>query len=523
MNTPVDQLPDDVDSLRSVIDTQRSQLTYQKTRIEQLEHKLRLLQHRQFGPSSEKHSDQSELQLFNEVELLDDYQHENTVHDSVDVPTHTRQRKRARSLPENIPSVDVVHDLDENERQCDACGETLPPIGEQITTLLGVIPQQFYRIRHIRHKYACACKGCIKTAPMPAQPLPGTQASAQLLSHIAVSKYTDGLPLYRQEKIAAREGIDLPRSKQARWLIQTTSLLQIIYNLLQDTLFSHDITLSDDTGIQVLKEDGRRADNQSYLWIRRGGPPDRPVVLVDYAPSKSGETAYGLLSQCHGYLVCDAAPNFNKAIQRNTLTPVLCNDHSRRRFTDAIKGLDRKSKTKAWVASKAIAYYKSLYRLERAIRDDRADLKKRRRQEKAVPIWDEFIGWATNIQHQGVVDEKTRDALNSLLKHQTGLRQYCKDGRLPISNIRSEHIAKTIAIARKNMLFADTPAGARSSAMLFSMIETAKANSHNPHHYLSVLLTELPSATTVEQIEALLPWNLTPDQASFRYHALPRP
>jgi len=154
---------------------------------------------------------------------------------------------------------------------------------------------------------------------------------------------------------------------------------------------------------------------------------------------------------------------------------------------------------------------------------DSADQKKQRRQAKAVPIWNEFIAWATKIQQQGVVDEKTRDALSYLLNHHKGLREYCNDGRLPISNIQSEHVAKTIAIARKNMLFADTPAGARSSAMLFSMIETAKANNHNPHHYLSALLTELPNATDVEQIEALLPWNLSPEHASLRYNALPRP
>jgi transposase len=462
--------------------------------------------------------------LFNEAELLDDqHRHQQDDSDTVQVPPHTRKRKRPRAYPDDIPAVDVVHDLADDEKSCQACGETLNRIGEQITTQLGVIPLQYFLIRHIRYKYACDCKSCIKTAPMPASPLPGTQASAQLISYLAVSKYDHGLPLYRQEKIAAREGIDLPRSKQARWLIQATSLLQIIYNLLQDALFSYDITLSDDTGIQVLKENGRRADNKSYLWIRRGGPADKPVVLVDYAPSKSGETAYGLLSQCHGYLVCDAAGNFNQSIARNALTPVLCNDHARRKFTDAIKGLDKKLRTKAWVANKAIDYYKALYRIERAVANDTDTVRAQRRQEKAVPIWDAFIKWATKVQQSGVVDDKTRDALNYLLKHEIGLREYCKDGRLPISNIKSEHVAKTIAIARKNFMFADTPAGAKSSAMLFSMIETAKANNHNPHHYLSLLLTALPNASCVEEVEALLPWNLTPEQASERYQALPKP
>jgi len=545
MHTPVDQLPEDVDTLKRIVAEQQStitateqalkhsertihsqetQLTHKQTRIEQLEHRLRVMQHERFGKSSEKHPGQGELQLFNEAELLDEQgQRAPSDDDTVQIPAHTRKRKVARSLPEDLPTVELVYDLDDEQKTCDACGERLTPIGQVVTEQLGVIPLQYFRIHHIRQKHACQCKKCIKTAPMPALPLPGSQASAQLLAHIAVSKYTDGLPLYRQEKIAARQGLELPRSKMARWLIQITTLLQPVYNLSEDTFFDYDINASDDTGIQVLKEDGRRAESKSFLWIRRGGPPDKPVVLVDYARSKSGDTAYGLLSQCHGYLVCDAASNFNKTIARNALTPVLCNDHCRRNFTEAIKGLDKKHKTKAWIANKAIEYYKSLYRLERVIANDTDALKTQRRQEKAVPIWNAFIAWARKVQHQGVVDDKTRDALNYLLNHETGLREYCNDGRLPISNIKSEHIAKTIAIVRKNMLFADTPDGAKSSAMLLSMIETAKANGHNPHHYLTVLLTELPSASTVEDIEALLPWNLTPEQASLKYNALPKP
>ena len=537
MKRPVNALPEDVDSLKRVIaeqqsaiakneqtidsqaaqlDTQHSRLRFQQTRIEQLEQKLHFLQHARFGASSEKHLGQGDLQLFNEAELLDAQRVDEDI-ESVSVTAHTRQRKRARELPEDLPSVDVVHDLDDADKHCEVCGATMQRIGEECSTLLAVIPLQYFRIRHIRRKYACSCKGCIKTAPMPALPLPGTQASAQLLSHIAVSKYADGLPLYRQEKIAARVGIELPRSKQARWLIQTTSLLQPIYNLFQDTFFSYDICASDETGIQVLKEDGRRAENGSYLWIRRGGPPDKPVVLVDYARSKSADTASGLLSQCRGYLVCDAASSFNQVLKDNALTAVLCNDHARRKFDQALKGLNKTLRTKAWIAKKAINFYKELYRLERTMtkNGDNRKTKYQRRQDKAVPIWEAFIDWATTVHVQGVVDDKTREALAYLLKHEQGLRQYCEDGRLPISNIKSEHIAKTIAIARKNFLYADTPAGAKSSAMLFSMIESAKANSHNPHHYLSVLLSDLPNAKSVDDIEALLPWRLTPtSQAS---------
>ncbi len=280
------------------------------------------------------------------------------------------------------------------------------------------------RSRAHRLKYTCACKGCIRTAAM-----------------------------------ARREQLELPRAKLARWHIATGLATQPLYNLIQDAFFDYDIAQSDDTGIQVLKEAGRAPETKSYLWIRRGGPPDKPVVLLDYSPSKSGETAYGLLSEFRGYLVCDAATNFNLSIKTNGL----------------------------------------------------------------VPVWDEFIGWAKTIVQEGLAHGSSREALNYLLKHEQGLRRYCEVGRLPISNILAEHVAKKVAIARKNFLFADTPAGAKSTAMNYCLIETARANGHNAFQYLAVVLSALPSAASLGDYEALLPWNVTPDEIRHRYKGLPAP
>jgi transposase len=417
--------------------------------------------------------------------------------------------------------VDVVYDLDPGERDCD-CGEALQRIGEQVLEQLAVIPQQHYVIRHIRPTYACTCKQCIRTAVMPAQPLPGSRASAALLAHVMVSKYLDGLPLYRQEKIAARTGLTLPRAKLARWLIDASKVFQPLVNLLNDTFFSYDIAHSDDTGIQVLKEDGRAAANQSALWIRRGGPPDKPVVLVDYAPSKSGETAAGLLSDFQGTLVCDGAASFNAVARRQGLTLALCNDHARRRFHKVCVGLGRKKGGQS-IAQQGLRRYQRLYAIEREAKDLSDDERLAYRRQHAVPAWDDFLAWAEQAQRDGVSHAGTRDALAYLLKHAEGLRVYCTDGRIPISNIPAEHVAKTIAIARKNFLFADTAAGAAASGRLFSLIETARANGHNPQRYLTVLLTDLPNVTTVEQIEAMLPWNLTPAQIDARYAEYPKP
>ena len=473
------------------------------------------------------------MQWFNEAELLAAEQaaqapvtdldgNEPSDDAFTDVGGHKRKKARPRALPADLPRTDVIHDLSEADKVC-ACGQTLQPIGEDVSEQLSIIPQQFYVIVHHRLKYACACKACIRTASMPKAPLPGSQASAQLLAYSIVAKLHDGLPLYRQEKMAARVGLELPRAKLARWQIGAANGAQPLYNLMQDTFFDYDIAQSDDTGIQVLKEPGRAPENKSYLWIRRGGPPDKPVVLLDYSPSKSGETAYGLLCEFRGYLVCDAASNFNLSINKNGLVPVFCNDHARRKFVQAIRSLPNRDKTKGWVADKAIKFYKELYKIERDIGAYSPAMKHQHRQERAVPVWKEFIGWAKKLIDEGLAHASSRDALKYLLKHEQGLRRYCEDGRLPISNIKAEHVAKTVAISRKNFMFADTPAGAAGTAMNYCLIETARANGHNAFQYLSVVLTHLPNATTLEDYEALLPWNVTPDDIRRRYGELPVP
>lgn len=264
----------------------------------------------------------------------------------------------------------------------------------------------------------------------------------------------------------------------------------------------------------------------SWGRLGRGGAPDTPVVLLDYNVSKGSAVASSLLDQSKGYLVVDAAPSFNAIVGKNELKTVFCNDHSRRKFVEAGRNGPKADKTKStqeWVANKAIAFYKRLYKIEKQIKDLPPDQRYQRRLREAVPIWETFMEWAKQVQTLGVRHAKTRTALAYLINHETGLRRYCDDGRLPISNILTEHVAKTIAIARKNFMFCDTPAGAKSSALIYSILESAKANKHNPLHYITSILAAMPNTESVEDIETLLPWNLSPEQAEQLYLAQPAP
>lgn len=520
----IDRVEKSAETQTQKVGVLQDKIVQHKTRIQILEEQLQLLRAHQFGKRSEKLFNPDQIQLFNEAEVVadepQDEPDEASDDDTIDVPAHTRKRRRSQAIPEDLARVDVVHDLEDEQKCCDACGETMAHIGEDVSEQLCVVPQQHFAVRHRRQKYACQCKACIRTASMPAQPIPGSQASPRLLANVMERKYLQGLPLYRQEKIAERDGLDLPRSKLARWLITGSEVFVPFINLLEDSFFSFDVALSDDTGIRVLKEDGRAASSKSALWIRRGGPPDKPVVLVDYKVSKSGETVYKLLSDFKGYLVTDGADNFKLSVRRNGLCSVLCNDHSRRRFRNALQVAD---KDKSSIARTAMHWYGKLYRIETQTKHLEPDERHAIRQAQAVPVWDEFLAWAERVFTEGVAHGRTSEALSYLLKNRDGLRAYCLDGRLPISNIKSEHVAKTIAVMRKNFLFADTPSGATASARIFSVIETARANNHNPYQYLSVLLTELPQANSLEDIERLLPWNLTPEQVSVMFGAYPLP
>ena len=247
------------------------------------------------------------------------------------------------------------------------------------------------------------------------------------------------------------------------------------------------------------------------------------MVIVDYSPSRAGEVAKTLFDGFKGYLVCDGYSGYLPLSQSGDVILVNCNDHARRRFRKVVESVGKDHQADEIIAARALLWYQCLYDLEDEIKERSVEEKYTARQLKAAPLWAQFIAWARKIIDDGVHHKPTRSALQYLLNHQKGLQRYCEDGRLPISNIRAEHVAKVIAIPRKNFLFSDSKDGAKASAMIYSIIETARANGHNPHQYLSVMLTEFPVADTPEKIKALLPWNITPEQVTEKFNTYPTP
>jgi len=520
MSIALKSLPDDIAALKSLVAEQlacNEQLqvdkqaldhenTQLKVRVLTLQEQLNLALARRYTASSEKISP-DQIRLFNEAEV--DAQNA-SVEDEITVPTHTRKKRGRKKLPDALPRVEVVHALPEEERCCPHDGATLTEIGEVTSEQLDIVPARIQVIRHIRKQYACPCGQCIKTAPPPAQPIPKSLASAGLLAHITVSKYQDALPLYRQETILNRIGVDLPRATLANWMIRAGGLVQPIINLLRDRLLGYDIVQMDETPVQVLNETGKTAQSKSYVWLQRGGPPDQPVILYDYDPGRGAGVPERLLGDFKGYLQTDGYDGYNAVVALNGLTHVGCMAHARRKFSDAVKAQGRNKKRGN--AHRGLALIQKLYRIEKQCRQLSPEDRHARRQKHARPVLEEMRAWLEDVLPKVPPSTTTGKALNYLHNEWDKLIRYLEDGRLEIDNNGAENAIRPFVLGRKNWLFSASVKGVKASVNLYSLIETAKANGLEPYAYLRHLYTELPRAETVEEIEALVPGNLPKNQ-----------
>lgn len=533
-------LPADAQALRGLLIEQQRRAIAQieaqaieQIRAQTLEHirylyeQIALMRRRQFGASSESMSGQA--RLFDEAEVLAGEspgdEDETRDADATEAKAKsTRVRGKRAPLPAELPRVDIVHEVPESERVC-ACGTPMVVIGEDISEQLDLVPMKVQVLRHIRRRYGCP-KGehAPVSAPLPAQPLPKSNASPDLLAMLIAVKYVDGLPLARFEHVLGRSGVVVPRQTQARWIIGCAEVLQPVFNLLRDELFEGHLIHMDETVVQVLKERDKAASSNSYMWVQTGGPPGRAVVIYDYDPSRSGEVPKRLLAGFHGYLMTDGYDGYNAAVKAEGLAHLCCMAHARRGFIEASHGLP---KGKLGRAGEAIEMIRRLYRTEREVDaavidgetpEDRIARRLAARREHSVPVLEELRAWLDATLPKVPPQSALGKALAYLHKYWGRLKRYTERGDLPIDNNRCENAIRPFVLGRKAWLFSDTPAGANASAMIYSLAETAKANGLDPYAWMRLLMRALPAANSVDDYEALLPWNLHPDRLSIPFH-----
>ena len=348
----------------------------------------------------------------------------------------------------------------------------------------------------------------VKSAILPKHPLVRSMGSINLIAHVIISKYADGLPLYRMEGILSRYGGDISRATQANRVIKLAHQLQPLINLMREQQVSGDIIQMDETLLKVLKESGLKATSDKYMWVSRGGPPGQTSVLFEYDPSRKKKVPLRLLEDFSGYLQTDGYSGYNAVCIKNNATSAGCWEHARRKFREAQSTQPRDKKTqKPGKADMALAQINKLYRIERTIKEVSVDEKLKVRQKESIPVLEKPGGWIDRNLDKVPKDSLTGKALTYVNNQWDKLVVYCEDGRLNISNVLAENAICPFVVGRKAWLFSDTLKGAYASSVHYSLIETAKANHLEPYAYLFHVLNELPYADTVEKIEALLPWN----------------
>lgn len=304
----------------------------------------------------------------------------------------------------------------------------------------------------------------------------------------------------------------------ANWMIKLLGPMTPLLDLITDNQKTHDYLQADETRIQVLKETGKKATSDKWMWVIRGGPPNKPAVMFHYDPSRAGAVATRLLDGFTGTLQADGYSGYGVLCKDNPdIKRIGCFDHARRKFVDATRAADtKKKKGKPSKADVAISKIRKLYAIEKNIADKTTEEKYLARQEMAMPILNDLKRWLENNIAKVLKGGLTYKAMQYTLNQWEYLIGYCDDGNLNISNALAENAIRPFAVGRRNWLFSDTSKGAHASAAFYSLIETAKANNLEPYGYIKYILDNIAQADTLEKLEDLLPWNVPTDQATIK-------
>jgi transposase len=484
-----------------------------------LQEKLKLALYRQFGRHAEKFVGEGQPPLFdaNEAGVSGP---ERAAEATVTVAGHTRKQAGRKPLDEKIPRKDAIIDIAEEDKQC-ACGNPLTCIGEDITERLVMIPEQVYVVRYHVKKYAChECEGsgdedkpAVWTGKVPANIIPGSIATPELLSYVFTKKYCDYVPFYRQEGAFERIGVKLSRQNMANWQQQVCEKLQPLLNLLKEHLRSGNVAQMNETTMTVLDEPGRTNSQKSYMWLARGGPPGQPVLWYAYYETREKRHIGEILGGFSGYLQSDEYQSYESATEQDLsgVIHVGCWAHTRRKFFESTK-LTRGP----GLADAALSQIKGLYTVEQDLRKKLnnktidAEAFERQRREQCGPMLRAFHEWLEANQETVPPSSKIAEAINYALREWHTLERYVDDWQLTPDNNACERGIRPFVMGRKNWVMSGSPAGAKSSCELYTLIETAKANGWNPTKYLTRVFEQAATMRPSDDWGLLLPWNLAP-------------
>jgi len=422
-------------------------------------------------------------------------------------PTSKKRSKR-KVLPDHLPREDVIHDLGQGQKICQIDGAALVKIGEDVREELMFKPAKLWVRRHITPKYGCpACHEGVSCA-CPAAPrlLPGTVASPSILSHLVVSKFVDHLPLYRQEQIFARHKVEITRATLANWIIKVGQSFIPLVNLIRDEILSSDAIQCDETPVQVLKENGIQTAKKRYMWVMGRAGPGPKAILFEYGRGRGGDVATRLLGDYKGLLQVDGYKSYDQLYYSIANRRLGCMAHVRRKFVALLKTLPKHLRHEHPAAT-IVKMIGKLYEIEDEIRGMPSDFRRDVRQEKAAKIFAELVDFITSESLSVAKTSPYGIALNYAMNELPRVRLYLSHGECEIDNNAIENAIRPFALGRKNWLFSDTESGVESSAAIYTVLQTAKANGLNVSEYMDYILEALPACQSIDDYVKLLPWN----------------
>lgn len=496
-------------------------------KIQNLELNIQSLKKMLFGPKSEKSSnsnkDADQISFFetdtpaNEIlEEVSNRTKEDIIVESKDKKAKSPKAGIRKDKLRNVEVNIVEHNINVLE-VCPKCQNSLTKIGKNfVRQEIEYIPAKLVITNHFQSVYKCnACEknkasSTIVKASMPKPLLTHTFLSASLMSEIICNKYMYGLPLYRQERLWYEQGLVAPRNNMANWIIKIVEYyLEPLYNLMKKELLEKNSLMHvDETTMQCNKEEGRKASSNSYMWVMSSGKDEEiRGTIFRYANSRSRETAKEFLKGYAGTIVTDGYNGYNKL---KNVKHAECWSHARRYFIESIPLISNKLDTNS-LGYKGKEYCDKLFEIEKEIKELSVEDKLLKRKEASKAILEALFGWVNStLENTIITNDKLQKALTYVKNQREELSEFLKDGNIPLSNNLVERAIRPFAVHRKNWLFADSEAGANSNGVIYSIIESAKANSLNVNSYINYILNKLPQIEDITNesiLQKYLPWS----------------
>lgn len=495
----------DVDTLRGLVRDQleviaqrERAIVHKDARIAALTHELARLKRVQYAARSER-LDPNQRALFDEAMAADLAAVEAELEalsstPAQPVPAPPRRPAKRRPLPPELPRIETRHEPETCD--CTQCGQALVKIGEHVSEKLDCEPLKFFVRRDVYPQYACRCCERVVAEPVAPALLDRSIAAPGLLAQVVIQKYTDHLPLYRQEAIFARSGVELSRTSLAEWCGVVGLRLQPLVDALRRRLLSQGVLHADETPVAQL-DPGAGKTKRAYLFAYRTAD-QTPIVVFDYCPGRAGRHAQAFLGEdWRGALMVDDYAGY-KALFAQGITELGCWAHARRKFFDVHKA------SGSPLAAEALQRIAALYAIEAKVRDLDDSTRHRQRQQHLQPALGGFQHWLEELHPKVLGNSGLAKAIAYTRGRWPALVRVLDDGRYPIDNNPIENAIRPIALGRKNWLFAGSETAGRRAAAIMSLLATAKANGLDPHAWLTDVLTRLPT-TLDRDIDSLLP------------------